>query len=72
MTSHYGKIETPVGPAYLVLKGRELAEVSIWREPRGIRRPRRIFAKPEDGFWTWNIIIPSIPLADRYRTQPAR
>ncbi len=38
MTSHYGKIETPVGPAYLVLKGRELAEVSIWREPRGIRR----------------------------------
>ncbi len=34
----YGKIDTPVGPVYLVLKGGELAAVSIWEEPQGLRR----------------------------------
>lgn len=37
MTSHYNRIDTPVGPVYLILKGRELAGVSIWQEPQGLK-----------------------------------
>lgn len=36
--AHYDQIGTPIGPVYLILKGRDLTGVSIWQEPSGLKR----------------------------------
>ncbi len=62
---YYNRIDTPVGPVYLVLKGRELAAVSIWEEPRGIRRGNIPvpLARQFDGYFEGTLREFNYPLA---------